>query len=467
MPGPRRWRQGRRSLILRLLFSLVIFVAVAAAGELVARQVDLEGPTWNGRGGGTAVIMARHPSRLWTMAPGIRPNAGVPSTINTDGLRGPLPDLPRPKGRERILITGDSSFFGHGVGDGETLGVQLGEQLVQRGLDVDVVNGAIPGYSTAQTLLLLDELGWAYEPTLLVVGNLWSDNNFDAFKDADLLRTAEVNNRPWLGQFALFRLLSALSDQWRDGDTGRMVTWTRSAAWPSTGTRRVPIQDYAINLDTIMRSAAERGIGVALIAPTNVGLVEGRYRDGGHWDVYFEVQSQLARRHHVPLLRALPVLQAAGEGRALFVDEMHPSARGNARLGVAFAEALIEAGWPEKRLIANGFPVDASGLVDGPVEKFGLPPPLPNSPQFQLFEGARQLRSLEGTVSGGTAPYRMDFLNADGVLLERTELAAAGSFRVQVLTGAEGVAVRVEDATGAQLRADARPGVEPLVVVLP
>ncbi len=467
MAGARRWRQGRGRLVLRLLFSVFIFVSAVVIAEGLAREIDPAAPLWNSRGGGTAVIMTSHPTRLWTMAPGIRPNAGVPSTINEDGLRGPLPELPRPSGRQRILVTGDSSFFGHGVRDEETLGVQIEAQLRRRGLDVDVVNGAIPGYSTAQTLLLLDELGWSYEPTLLLVGNLWSDNNFDAFRDADLLRTAAVSSRPLLGNLALFRLLSATADRLRGGNGGRVVTWTRSSEWPTSGTRRVPIQDYAVNLDKIMREAAARGIGVALIAPTNVGLVEGRYPDGGHWDVYFEVQAQLARRHHVPLLRALPVLQAAGEGKSLFVDEMHPSARGNSLLGDAIAETLIQTGWPEKTLLASGFPVDASGLVDEPVQKLGLPPPLPNSPQFQLFSGARELRSLAGSIAGGKAPYRLEFFDLDGETLGESSIGEAGPFTIDVLTGGEGVTVVLHDGAGAELRADARPGVDPLVLVLP
>ncbi|HNC95213.1 MAG TPA: hypothetical protein PKW90_03750, partial [Myxococcota bacterium] len=60
--------------MLRLLFSLAIFVMVVGIAEMLARQVDPDAPLWNSRGGGTAVIMTSHPSRLWTMAPGIRPN---------------------------------------------------------------------------------------------------------------------------------------------------------------------------------------------------------------------------------------------------------------------------------------------------------------------------------------------------------------------------------------------------------
>jgi hypothetical protein len=46
-----------------------------------------------------------------------------------------------------------------------------------------VVNLGVPGYSTEQTLRLLEDVGWAYEPDLLIVHNIFSDCNIDAFQD--------------------------------------------------------------------------------------------------------------------------------------------------------------------------------------------------------------------------------------------------------------------------------------------
>ena len=175
-----------RRLRFRVLASLVVLLVVAVGAEMAARAMGPVIPAWQPQTG-VGVIMTGHPTRLWGMAPGVRQNFKVSATINELGLRGPVPG---PRTGERILLVGDSSFFGHGIADDATIAVVLEKDLRERGIDVDVVNAAIPGYSTEQTLLLLEEVGWGFDPTLLLSGNLWSDNNADGFRDADLLRTA-------------------------------------------------------------------------------------------------------------------------------------------------------------------------------------------------------------------------------------------------------------------------------------
>jgi acyl-CoA thioesterase-1 len=99
-----------------------------------------------------------------------------------------------------VLVLGDSSFFGHGVREAETLPAQLEQALRARGVDARVQNFGVPGYSSIQSRALLDEQGWAADPDLVLIGSLWSDNNIDGFRDADLLAiTARVNRALSLG----------------------------------------------------------------------------------------------------------------------------------------------------------------------------------------------------------------------------------------------------------------------------
>jgi len=61
----------------------------------------------------------------------------------------------------------------------------------------------------------------------------------------------------------LSRFLAGLS-----GRLGvRLVTWPTVDRMPETGTRRVPLPDYARNLDTRIRDARARGAGAVLLAP--------------------------------------------------------------------------------------------------------------------------------------------------------------------------------------------------------
>lgn len=359
-------------------------VAVLTILEGAARFAAPVAPEWQ-PGDAPGVIMNGHPTRLWGMSPGVQNNAGARATINASGLRGPLPVVPRPAGHQRVMVLGDSSFFGHGVEDDSTIPVRLGEALTERGIAVDTVNGAIPGYSTEQSLLLLDELGWSLEPTLLVLANLWSDNSADGFRDADLLRTTRVFRENPLSGSALFRLTAGWIDQLRGGGGGRIITWTRESAWPEDGQRRVPLGDYARNLDTMAREAAARGVGVVFLAPANVGIARGDVPPGASWDPYFEAQAAVAAWHGSPVVSARVAMQGAAVD-TLFVDAMHPSAEGARILATAVADALVAEDWPRNRLLARGEAFDPSGLVDTTASRAGIQERA-HSPQAQLFPG--------------------------------------------------------------------------------
>jgi hypothetical protein len=73
------------------------------------------------------------------------------ATINRQGLRGAELREPRPAG-ERIIVTGDSVVFGHGVGDGETFPKRLEAIFASEGRDVEVLNAGVKGYGTDQSL---------------------------------------------------------------------------------------------------------------------------------------------------------------------------------------------------------------------------------------------------------------------------------------------------------------------------
>ena len=373
-----------RPPLLRAAAAALIFVGTAAVLEGAARLAGAELPEWRSTGAGEGV-MGAHPTRLWALSPGARANAGAIATINTLGLRGDPPVTPKPEGRLRVLVLGDSTFFGHGVADGATFPAQLQARLVGEGLDVEVLNGAVPGYSTEQTRIELDELGWALAPDLLVLGNLWSDNNVDSFRDADLLATARMRRENPLFESHAFRLLVRGIHALRGGESARFVTWTQGSRWPETGGRRVPLRRYAENLDAMVREAAARGIGAALMAPSNVGMTRGKYAPGASWDPYFDAQRRVAAHHGIPLIETLPALRAAaGDApRALYVDAMHPSAKGHAALAEAADTTLRAAGWPEARLLAAGGVFAADILVDGHADDVET---TADSPQRSLFD---------------------------------------------------------------------------------
>jgi lysophospholipase L1-like esterase len=474
---------SRLALRFRVLASLTVFVVLSSLLEVGARRVGAEFPEWR-MTDGAGVVMIGHPTRLWALAPGRKQNGAVWATISPLGLRGGLPADPKPPGRLRVLVLGDSTWFGHGVEDDETFPAQLEARLRADGLDVDVLNGGVPGYSTEQTRVELDELGWSLAPDLLLLGNLWSDNNVDSFRDEDLLATARAADRNPLYASHFFRLLTSAVDQARGGEGGRLVTWTRTSQWPETGGRRVSLKRYAENLDAMVRDAAARGVGAALLSPCNIETVKGRHRDGASWDVFFDAQRALAAHHGIPIVETLDAVRAAGAPESLFLDVMHPTAAGHAVFAATAATVLEAAGWPNTRLLATGGAFPLAPLVDN---RFGVGDPNPSSPQRNLFgdatlplpAGDPSLRgagatgaganppspppiatstprstqaapkwTLSGSVVGGAGPYAVEVRAESGAVVASVRLGAAGPFSLNVRGDIDDVRVVVTDAGG-------------------
>lgn len=483
-----RRRAGRRGLGFRLASSGLVLLVVLGGLEAAARMVGPQIPAWQAPDN-AGVIMTGNPTRLWGMQEGVRQNGSKTATITALGLRGPLPEVPRPAGRQRILIVGDSSFFGHGVADDETIGAQLQAELSSRGVDVDVVNGAIPGYSTEQSKILLDEVGWATEPTLVISGNLWSDNNADGFQDADLLRTARMYTGNPLAKSSLFLLAAGWVDRARGGSGGHLITWTKDSTWPESKARRVPLQDYANNLDWIVRTAREHGAGAAFIAPANKGLVNDEYPHGAGWDPYFAAQKAIAAYHGLPVASAIEAMQAdEAPVDEKFVDIMHPSKRGAGDIARRVADVLQEAGWPRVPLLGKAEPFDASGLVDdAPIRPGGqaaryspqaqlfpdvIDPAGPNTPDPDHTEPGSEGEAgvppapkpgevaqnpinvvtrgwdVTGTVTGGAGPFQVAVQSPDGRPLAFTRIPTAGAFTVHVREGQDAVTVVTTGADG-------------------
>ncbi|HEV8111501.1 MAG TPA: SGNH/GDSL hydrolase family protein [Planctomycetota bacterium] len=97
-----------------------------------------------------------------------------PVHVNQLGLRGP--DL-QPKGADerRLLCIGDSTTYGQGVADADTIPARLEVELGRAA--VRVVNGGVRGYGTPEEVGLFEELGPAIRPDVVVL--LWYPNDLE------------------------------------------------------------------------------------------------------------------------------------------------------------------------------------------------------------------------------------------------------------------------------------------------
>jgi lysophospholipase L1-like esterase len=293
---------------------------------------------------GGAPYLPGNPYLLWEMVPGERTEIGAKVRVNDQGLRGAGIAPARPEGLRRIIVVGDSTVYGHGVEEASTFVARLDEEL---GPGVEVINGGVPGYSSEQTLNLLAMRLWDLDPDLLIIASLWSDNNFDSFVDRELISSHSAFQGRWSTPLvrlaehsAIYRFLDwhlRVADR---EEAVREVGWMLGRA-PQGDRRRVPVNDYAHNLQRMVDEASWRGIDVAFLGLANqVDL--GKETPGARaWTLYREVMADTATRNQAPLIDVASTFTESGlPAEELFIDEMHPSPAGHALIAEALQEAL-------------------------------------------------------------------------------------------------------------------------------
>lgn len=437
----------RRKALQHGLVGALCAVAVLLVVEGLARLAEPTLPAWRGSDG-DAVIMTGHPTRLWGMTEGKRWNDGAMATINERGLRGELPELPRPEGRLRLMLTGDSTFFGHGVDEGQ----DMGSVAVSRLPNADLVNAAVPGYSLEQTRVLLEEEGWAMEPSVLVIGNLWSDNTFDRYRDEELLNSVRFANSNPLARSAALRILASAIG----GEGDRIITVSKLQPYPEGMVRRVPVQRYAELLDLTVREAAERDVGVVLVQPANRTSI----RETGHWQIYYAAMEAVAEHHGLPLVDTNALFRGT-PADDLFLDLMHPTVEGHRRMGEAIAAALEDGPTLAK--------AEALEQVFEDVE-----PPLggvepDRSPQSRLFErdamGEEMQVGMERWFASGEVradgPVTVSVV-VDGTVVSSSRMAKGGKFSLGVRVDSDDAILRVDGDTTQEIPISASSG--PVVV---
>ncbi|MFH1467695.1 MAG: SGNH/GDSL hydrolase family protein [Pseudomonadota bacterium] len=383
---------ARTSLRRSVLFSLVMVLVVLGTAEGMARWLAGDAlelaasPLPQAQEG--APNLVGNPYLLFEMAPGDRLENDIHVAINRLGLRGPEWSIEKPPGVRRIMAVGDSSVYGFGVHDGEVFTSRLDTAL---GDHVQVINAAVPGYSTYQTINLLQIRALALQPDLLVIGSIWSDNNFDSFVDADLLAAySSFRNRrgralkELLQRSAIFHLLDYKLRVLRQFPAERRVGWMVGRG-EKIGKRRVPIQEYARNLETMVELAHEASAEVAFMVLPNREDILSAYASGAAWDPYRGVMLDTAERHGAPVLDLPSLFRGTGESADdLFLDEMHPTAEGHAIWAAALQQLLMDHGWAEGEALEGApHPGPIPAYEDSYVEGAHTPPVPPVDPAAQ------------------------------------------------------------------------------------
>jgi lysophospholipase L1-like esterase len=155
-------RPGWKGTVLLAAFAFVVAVGLC---ELVVRLLLPMPPafSWLRRDG----LVLHAPGMRATY---FRQEYRTEVAINSLGLRGPEIQAAKSPGTLRVLVLGDSYAEGLQVPWEDLLSTRLERALNDGpGPRVEVVNGGVSGYGTADELLLLEKLGWRLQPDLVLV----------------------------------------------------------------------------------------------------------------------------------------------------------------------------------------------------------------------------------------------------------------------------------------------------------
>ena len=363
-------------MVRRILFAAVV------AGVLLA-LLEMAGRWWVPRAGGTTTPMVFDPALGWALPADARFTwMGMEVTTNRLGLRGhdPWPVGSRPEPVRRVLVLGDSSVFGHGVGDDDTFPRQLESMLEDQG-PADVQNGGVPGYTCGQGLKLFKRLLPDFSPDVVVVYHLHSDRRIASGRDVVFPGAA----LPLLGWSGAGRLAAVLGFRLRVRLGG-----------PAT-----PLGDYTRCLVQVARLQTERGMHtVFALPPADVDLpLPGETwgpepgAPGTRLADYRDAMAQVATQEKALLVDLPAAFQRAGLGRVdLLQDSVHPTAMGQYVVARALLPAIEDNPSPD---------LPEPPRPDSPCPCCSPSPPVRRKPRCTQRQETRSPRPSRGRSTWG------------------------------------------------------------------
>jgi hypothetical protein len=324
----------------RFLFSIVPLLSLMFFSECVARIFGEPTVTKDQH-----YILPSHPTRLWGLSPySTMDSNGQRIEINSFGLR----KVPNTDAPLRILTLGDSNIFGHDLSHEDSLHGQLVQSLKMQNIHADVFCGGVPGYSSEQSRVLMNEWGWDKAPHLIVIANLLSDSTEEYFDDQKWIAQAHNPSRRTSWVFSNY----SVAWQWlRLWTVGKSRAWQK-LRWVREPTifrqMRVPVKRYEENLNAILDGAAQRGIGAVIFQVTTLYSIDEDDLGSHHK----KVQQKLSTEREVLLIDAQDLLDRSKEAPSeLFIDPVHASGKANAIYAKGIVDRLVGKDWPKNRLV--------------------------------------------------------------------------------------------------------------------
>lgn len=248
--------------------------------------------------------------------------------INSSGFRGPsIPDV---KTKPRIVGMGNSCTFGWGVAYDSTYLARLQVLLDNH---YDVINAAVPGYTSFQGLRLLQTRLLSFEPDIITILFAWNDHWAAAggIPDADQKFPPEIilNLQNFFSQFHIYRLLKKALLSTVEPSPDSLFDRTNIVY-------RVGPEDFRKNLTAMVRIADSAGIWPILLT-SPIPSLETYYSPGARSAMhefharYNEIIRDVARETSAGLVDLAAAFDRySGLWDDARIDPIHFNARGHA-----------------------------------------------------------------------------------------------------------------------------------------
>jgi lysophospholipase L1-like esterase len=264
----------------------------------------------------------------WVLPPGADMQwRGQLAKVNDLGFRGPPRQTTAPLS---ILMIGDSSMFGDGVADHQTMPAQLAARL---GPQVDVQNGGVPGYTCWQSRILVKRVRERFNPDILITYNQHSDYRRASAHD----RVIAATQLGPLANTGIGQLISALSLKRR----------------MATNAANLSRDEYRDCLTALADDQAKHGGKMVFVMPiSDVDFPssplfgqEEPGPPGTRLADYRDAMRETAARTGATLVDGAAAITAAGlSGNAALQDVVHPTPAGHVALAEAIAQGLKRSG---------------------------------------------------------------------------------------------------------------------------
>ncbi|MGB7324039.1 MAG: SGNH/GDSL hydrolase family protein, partial [Rubripirellula sp.] len=177
-PKPPKRRRRKTSFTKKLLLSCVTFFFMFCALELAIRgYFALASDSLASTQKHEKLLVLPESQRVYAY----KPSLPAPLDTNSHGFRGEDVTLEKSPGTRRIVMIGDSVTAGNGVLSNETFAYHVQADINSRasadGIKVESLNLGVTGYNSRQELAMLKEVGFRFDPNVVVLNVCLNDSD--------------------------------------------------------------------------------------------------------------------------------------------------------------------------------------------------------------------------------------------------------------------------------------------------